>query len=1376
MNIDITYDSSVAAAPAGFTADVTYVVNYLDSLITNNVTVNIDVGWGEIDGQTLDAGALGESESSNYYLVGYSDVVAALKAEGAAGAAGLPATSPFQGSLAITSAQAKAFGFIPASSAVDGYVGFSSALPYSFTPGVTPSPGQYDLVGVLEHEITEILGRVSLLNYQPTYYDIADLYRYSSPGVRDLTTGGKNSTAYFSLDGGATNLGTWNNDPNNGDLADWYPAGPAPGGHDSFNDYTSSGVLDVVSSGDIALMSALGWTSQANVSNTAAWVSANIDGLEAQFLAGTLGTITLTDGGTPTLSLTEAQVAADAGALGKIVSAFTITASGTLGAAAAVAIPSTLRSKLVSGLAVSDTAANVLANLAGLQTLAAAAKLGSVALTNGGTPNLAVTAAQLSADAVALGKIVSAFSLTVSGTLGAVAATAVPAALRADLTAGLAVLDSAANVLADVAPLEVLAAAGHLASITLTDAGAPTITVTAAQLTADAPVLAAIASPFSLIVTGTLPASTAASLPAALTARLASGLSVLDSSTNVVANLAGLQSLAAAGRLASIALTNPAATLTLTAAQLSADAGALGAITSAYSLSITGVGAANAAGVAAQPHVLLVAVADTASGVAASIDALQPLFGLGRLGAITLTNGGTPSVSITEAQLSADAGALGKIVSAFTITASGTLGAAAAAAISSSLRGKLVSGLAVLDTAGAVAANLTGLQAVAAAGKLASVALTDGGTPVLAITAAQLSADATALGKITSSFGIAASGVLAAAAAAAIPAALRAKLTSGLAVVDTGAHVVASLAGLQTLVAAGQLASITLSDAVEPTLSVTAAQLAADAAALRAIGSPFLLAVTGTIGAAAAAATSPALLSMLASGLNVYDSGTNVVANLAGLQALAAGGHLASIALASVTTSTLTLTAAQFAAAPAALAAITSAYNLSITGMTAAGAVGAAAQPHVTLLAISDSAADVVAAIDSLQPVFAAGHLGSIVLTDGGTASLSITEAQLAADAGALGKIVSAFTITVSGSISAAAASAIPASLRSRVVAGLAVADTAANVLANLGGLQAVAAAGKLLSVTLTDGGAPNLSITAAQLSADASALGKIVSAFTITASGTLSAAAAAAVPTALRPKLTSGIAVLDTGAHVVASLTGLQTLAVAGQLASTTLSDATRPTLTITTAQLVADAAALQSIGSAYALTVTGTLGASYAVKTPAALLANLTAGLAVVDSAANVAANLAGLQSLAAAGELASVVLNNSTTPTFTLTTAQLAADPGAIADIASVYVVHASGASAGFNALSVWDFTTTGSFLDLTDMNSASLTASFTENAAGTSGVLTLGDGTHAASITLFGQLVAAGYSGAASAAGVVAVSDGHTGTMLTYNPALAVGTPH
>src|ERR1700750_919399 len=48
---NIAYDSNVNSAPAGFTAAVSYVANYYSSMFSDPITINLDIGWGEIAGQ-----------------------------------------------------------------------------------------------------------------------------------------------------------------------------------------------------------------------------------------------------------------------------------------------------------------------------------------------------------------------------------------------------------------------------------------------------------------------------------------------------------------------------------------------------------------------------------------------------------------------------------------------------------------------------------------------------------------------------------------------------------------------------------------------------------------------------------------------------------------------------------------------------------------------------------------------------------------------------------------------------------------------------------------------------------------------------------------------------------------------------------------------------------------------------------------------------------------------------------------------------------------------------------------------------------------------------------------------------------------------------
>src|SRR5438874_12605634 len=122
MQINVSFDQS-RFLPSGFVTAVNWAVNYLDSLFTNNVTVNINVGYGEVGGYSL-GGALGAS-IGNYVSASYSSVRSALLAENAPGASTLPATSPVPGTLYMPIAEAQALG-LTSSSALDGWVGFSN--------------------------------------------------------------------------------------------------------------------------------------------------------------------------------------------------------------------------------------------------------------------------------------------------------------------------------------------------------------------------------------------------------------------------------------------------------------------------------------------------------------------------------------------------------------------------------------------------------------------------------------------------------------------------------------------------------------------------------------------------------------------------------------------------------------------------------------------------------------------------------------------------------------------------------------------------------------------------------------------------------------------------------------------------------------------------------------------------------------------------------------------------------------------------------------------------------------------------------------------------------------------------------------------------
>ena len=227
MQINVSYDSSVSsgnfkggvAQEAAFKSAIVYVVNLFDSLFTNNVSVNIDIGWGEVNGQALPTGALWATQrgGGGYYSYGTirNALISNANSSGdlsqLAAVATLPSTDPLSSLLGyyVPGAEAKALGLVNGNdSETDGWIGFGTSTNWSFTPGVAPAGGAYYFVGSFEHELTEALGRIAISGPDT----IMDLYRYSAPGDRD-NTGQSGGTAYFSYDNGNTNLGNWNPNP-----------------------------------------------------------------------------------------------------------------------------------------------------------------------------------------------------------------------------------------------------------------------------------------------------------------------------------------------------------------------------------------------------------------------------------------------------------------------------------------------------------------------------------------------------------------------------------------------------------------------------------------------------------------------------------------------------------------------------------------------------------------------------------------------------------------------------------------------------------------------------------------------------------------------------------------------------------------------------------------------------------------------------------------------------------------------------------------------------------------------------------------------------------------------------------------------------------
>lgn len=122
--------------------------------------------------------------------------------------------------IRVTTANQRALGFstFPPAGQSDSTISLNTSLMN--LNRLTIDPSKYDLMSVVSHEIDEALGTASGLsqaNIEPV-----DLFRYSSLGARSYTTSGDN--AYFSINGGTTDLARYNQD-STGDYGDWWSTG-----------------------------------------------------------------------------------------------------------------------------------------------------------------------------------------------------------------------------------------------------------------------------------------------------------------------------------------------------------------------------------------------------------------------------------------------------------------------------------------------------------------------------------------------------------------------------------------------------------------------------------------------------------------------------------------------------------------------------------------------------------------------------------------------------------------------------------------------------------------------------------------------------------------------------------------------------------------------------------------------------------------------------------------------------------------------------------------------------------------------------------------------------------------------------------------------
>jgi hypothetical protein len=280
ITINVTYDSSVTALKTSdptlytdYTTAIQTAVQYYESIIINPITVNISFGWGEVDNTPIGSGDAGESRTL-LDLFSYSQIYNAVtthettSAVQRAAVASLPATDPTNGAtFVISTSEAAALG-LTTIGAIGGSVGLSSSVNFAWTQSVGSS--QVYAVGTLEHEISEVLGRLDQAGNRGEY-SLLDMFRYTAAnglatdpigaaaGARDepfVAGYNANAPSYFSYNG--TTVGLLYETPSDvasgADVADWAPSV----NHDAYAD-GQEGVVDTVSTTDLQELNVLGY-------------------------------------------------------------------------------------------------------------------------------------------------------------------------------------------------------------------------------------------------------------------------------------------------------------------------------------------------------------------------------------------------------------------------------------------------------------------------------------------------------------------------------------------------------------------------------------------------------------------------------------------------------------------------------------------------------------------------------------------------------------------------------------------------------------------------------------------------------------------------------------------------------------------------------------------------------------------------------------------------------------------------------------------------------------------------------------------------------------------------------------------------------------
>lgn len=546
-------------------------------------------------------------------------------------------------------------------------------------------------------------------------------------------------------------------------------------------------------------------------------------------------------------------------------------------------------------------------------------------------------------------------------------------------------------------------------------------------------------------------------------------------------------------------------------------------------------------------------VSGSASEVSAILDRLQTA------GAKILKIKILPSeaLSISASQLTSAAATLKKIDDTYTLNVSGVAAGKAASTAATKLVGAgtslgTVASMSLSDTAaGLSAGNIAAVKTIISAGKvsISSITQTDSSTAKLSLTAQQMTDNSAVLAKLDSAAKITVSGV----AFADKDTVLAKANVVSISVNATKAEVVANFGDLKTLIDAGRLTAITVTGTVTA-FSMPAADIVANSSIFEKISGRFSLVATDvTLSASSLAAMGTKTAGALTGPIKVSGTAGDVSDAIDKLNVL--GTKITELTVSDKSSNPIVLTATQLAASIATLNKIAGTYTLSVTDVLAANASQVATTPlsnktngsagSVATLSVKDSAKNIGSALTALGALKT--KINKMSQTDPATGSISLTGAQMTANAALFAKLDASVKLNVTS----VAYADIQATLLKSNVASVGLAMSTTEVAANLADLKARIGSKQISAIALPSA-TNTLALSVNDVADNAAVLGKITSKFTLTLSSSTIAASQLSKLDAATLKLlpsTAKLTVTGSAADIKANMVALQALVVAKKI-----------------------------------------------------------------------------------------------------------------------------------------------------------------------------------------------------------------------------------